>query len=173
MSRMGKFAWVFVLVIGSIVLDQITKWAVDNWMVLNTSIPILSDFLRLTYIRNPNAAFGIKIGSIGRYIFSIVSIVVIIGVILNFRRLAGGRRLNELALAMILGGAFGNTIDRIMYGEVVDFIDVGINRTRWPVFNVADSLVTVGVLILALMIYLDAIKRDKKETYAPEGGPSP
>jgi signal peptidase II len=170
MSRPGYLLWIVGLVVGTLFLDQATKWAVDHWMALHTSIPVLGDLVRLTYIRNPNAVFGIKIGTLGRHAFSVVSVLVIVVVVVNFGKLSDGHRFNELALALILGGAFGNSIDRIWAGEVIDFIDVGVGRTRWPVFNVADSAVVVGVILLALIMYLDSRKRNQPEPDSSPGG---
>jgi signal peptidase II len=148
----------------ALTLDQGTKWAVDNWMVLHSSIPVLGDLVRLTYIRNPNVIFGIDIGSLGRNIHMLLSAVVIVVVIAGFGRLSAGRRLTETALALVLGGAIGNLCDRIFRsGEVVDFIDVGIGGTRWPVFNVADAAITVGVILWVFVIYLDGWKRSRQD----------
>jgi signal peptidase II len=130
-----------------------------------SSRPLLGNFLRLTYIENPGMAFGIDIG--GKLFFSLFSIVAsaaIVAYLYHARRESIGFR---LSLAMILGGALGNLIDRVFYGvifgdaplfygKVVDFLDMnffdinifGYQLTRWPVFNIADAAVTTGVLLL-------------------------
>ncbi|HTY59053.1 MAG TPA: signal peptidase II [Bacteroidota bacterium] len=130
-----------------------------------SSRPLLGNFLRLTYIENPGMAFGIDIG--GKLFFSLFSIVAsaaIVAYMYHARRESFGFR---LSLAMILGGALGNLIDRVFYGvafgdaplfygKVVDFLDMnffdinifGYQLTRWPVFNIADASVTLGVLLL-------------------------
>ena len=130
-----------------------------------SSRPLLGNFLRLTYIENPGMAFGIDIG--GKLFFSLFSIVAsaaIVAYLYHARRESLGFR---LSLAMILGGALGNLIDRVFYGvifgdaplfygKVVDFLDMnffdvnilGYQLTRWPVFNIADAAVTTGVLLL-------------------------
>ncbi len=161
-----------------VLADQATKLAVKGFstpflgihvqgMGLGASKPILGDFLKLTYIENPGMAFGIDLG--GKLFFSIFSIVASIGILYYLHRAKGERLAHRFALAMILGGAVGNLIDRVFYGlifdeaqlfygRVVDFIDVdffdlsifGYHLTRWPVFNIADASVTVGVLLLIL-----------------------
>ncbi len=130
-----------------------------------SSRPLLGNFLRLTYIENPGMAFGIDIG--GKLFFSLFSIaasVAIVAYLYHARKESLGFR---LSLAMILGGAVGNLIDRVFYGvlfgdaplfygKVVDFLDMnffdlnifGYQLTRWPVFNIADASVTIGVLLL-------------------------
>ena len=130
-----------------------------------SSRPLLGNFLRLTYIENPGMAFGIDIG--GKLFFSLFSIVAsaaIVAYLYHARKESLGFR---LSLAMILGGALGNLIDRVFYGvvfgdaplfygKVVDFLDMnffdinifGYQLTRWPVFNIADAAVTIGVLLL-------------------------
>ncbi|MFC2076727.1 signal peptidase II [candidate division KSB1 bacterium] len=88
----------------ALTLDQGSKWVVDNRLDLHSSIPVLGDLVRLTYIRNPNVIFGIVIGDLGRNLHMLLSAVVIVVVIVNFGKLAAGRRLTETALALILGG---------------------------------------------------------------------
>ena len=134
-----------------IVLDVLTKWLVSHFMVLHQSIPVLGDFGRLTYIRNPGAAFGLFSGS--RVSFILISVVAIAIILSLLAREHYRGRLSMVALGMILGGAVGNLVDRIRLGEVVDFIDLGFGATRWPVFNVADMGVTIGVCILAVALY--------------------
>jgi signal peptidase II len=135
---------------------------------LGSSRPIWGDILRLTYIENPGMAFGIDIG--GKLFFSIVSIAASIGIIIYLYKMRNESLPYRFSLAMILGGAIGNLIDRVFYGvffddgglfygKVVDFIDAdffninifGYHLTRWPVFNIADASVTCGVLLLLLV----------------------
>ncbi|MBI5020049.1 MAG: signal peptidase II [Ignavibacteriales bacterium] len=130
-----------------------------------TSIPILGDFLRLTYIENPGMAFGIDLG--GKLFFSIFSIIASVGIVIYLYKVRKENLLFRISLAMILGGAVGNLIDRVFYGvlfggkqlfygSVVDFIDVdffninffGYHMNRWPVFNIADASVTCGVILM-------------------------
>ena len=159
-----------------VILDQLTKLLVKGFtisfldfyhagMQLGASIPILGDFLRLTFIENPGMAFGIDIG--GRLFLTIFSIVASAGILFYLYKIREESLAVRVPLAMILGGAIGNLIDRVFYGvifgegslfygKVVDFIDVdffniefvGFHISRWPVFNIADASVSMGVLIL-------------------------
>ena len=149
--------WVAAIVI----VDQVTKAIVDRTMPLHHSIPIVDGFFNLTYVRNTGAAFGIFAGSheVFRRPFLIgVSIVAIGFILVMLRRLREDATGHALALAFILGGAIGNLIDRIVYGEVIDFLDVYWSNYHWPAFNVADSFITIGVTIT--LFYLIRAKDD-------------
>ena len=143
-DRSGVFAAVAAVVL---VLDQATKWAASGRLLLGQPVPVLGDFVRLTLVHNTGAAFGLFPGS--RIPFIIISILAIGVVLYLFLRESYRGLGNRILLGCILGGAVGNLVDRIRLGWVVDFIDVGIGSTRWPVFNVADSAVTLGVIFLA------------------------
>jgi signal peptidase II len=133
-----------------LVLDQVTKFIVVKGMDLRESIDVFGSFVRLTYIHNPGAAFGLKIGGpVLHTVFSLIALGVIGWL---FWTVPAGARLLRSALAMVLGGALGNIIDRIrIEAGVIDFIDVGISHQwRWPIFNVADSFVTIGIIMLAI-----------------------
>ena len=131
-------------------LDQATKFIVDQTIPLHHSIPVIDDLFSLTYIRNTGAAFGMLAGSAAhfRIPFLVLFSVLAIGfIIVMVRRLPDGEIGLITALAFILGGAIGNLIDRIAYGEVIDFLDFYWSRYHWPAFNLADSFITIGVLI--------------------------
>ena len=146
MSRRLLFPLPFLFV--TLLLDQVSKAIVIRTLPFNIPQPLIGSFLQLTYIRNPNAAFGISFG--GRIPLLPFAILAIIILLIIFFRTKHERRDALVAFGLILGGAFGNLIDRIRFGEVVDFIDVGIHRYRWPIFNFADSAVTIGILLLLL-----------------------
>ena len=159
-----------------VISDQVTKLLVKGisipWLgisvhglQLGSSRPILGDFLRLTYIENPGMAFGIDIG--GKLFFSVFSILASIGILVYLYKSRDERLAFRISLALILGGAVGNLIDRVFYGvlfqeaplfygRVVDFIDAdffnmsifGYQLSRWPVFNIADASVTCGVILM-------------------------
>jgi signal peptidase II len=138
-----------VVAVATVILDQITKAAVVGGMGIGERSPVFGTFLRLTHIRNSGAVFGMMRGA-GTYFtfFSIVAAVVLLVVLVVARRAS---TLVRVSLGMVLGGAVGNLIDRLRYGAVVDFLDVGISESiRWPCFNVADSAITVGVLLLII-----------------------
>jgi signal peptidase II len=129
-------------------LDLWTKHWATVVLAERDSMPVLGQFLRLTYTRNSGVAFGLGAGT--NFPFYVFSLLAAIAILVLF---VGGRvqgRTREIALALIFGGALGNLVDRITTGLVVDFIDVGIRQWRFPVFNIADSAVTVGVALFAL-----------------------
>jgi len=144
--------WAFGLAAAILALDQATKFLVQTTMVRNQSLEVAGDLLKITYIHNPSAAFGLSIGSVMFYIiFSVVASIVVVFYLL---RLPKSEYWPRIALAMILAGAIGNLIDRLRLGEVVDFIQIGLSENLiWPIFNVADMGVSVGVTLL-LFYYL-------------------
>lgn len=157
-------------------IDQLTKLLIKGFSVpflgvyhggvpIGSSRPILGDFVRLTFIENPGMAFGIDVG--GKLFLTLFSVAASIGIFAYLYKIREEALVIRLSLAMILGGAIGNLIDRVFYGvvfgegsffygKVVDFIDVdffnidflGFHISRWPVFNIADAAVSTGVLIL-------------------------
>lgn len=135
-------------------IDQLSKLAVDRGLSYADRIPVIEGFFYLTHVRNPGAAFGMFAdgdATIRLGFFIAVSIVAIGIVISFFRQLAPGDRLSALALGLILGGASGNLADRVLRGEVVDFLHFRLwGGYSWPDFNLADSFIVVGVAILVL-----------------------
>jgi len=163
-SRKWKIVTGWVTAIA--VVDQVTKAVVDGKMPLHHSIAIIDGLFNLTYVRNTGAAFGIFAGSheVFRRPFLIgVSIIAIGFILVMLRRLREDATGLTTALAFILGGAIGNLIDRIVYGEVIDFLDVYWSSYHWPAFNVADSFITIGVTIT--LFYLAGAKGD--DPFAP------
>jgi signal peptidase II len=138
-----------------ILLDQATKAWIISTMRLYDSFAVIGGFFNITYIRNPGAAFGFLAGAspLFRYIFFLAVTLAAILFILHYLRVS---RIEETplvsALALILAGAVGNLIDRVRFGEVVDFLDVYIAGHHWPAFNVADSAITVGAAILIVVL---------------------
>jgi len=131
-----------------VAVDQVTKRLADDRLRGQRSVPVLDDVLRLTYVENRGAAFGLLQDQTTFFVF--VGILVIGVIAASYRYLPrSGLRLH-LALGLQLGGAIGNLIDRIRTGYVVDFVDFGYHSNWWPVFNVADSAIVVGVALLAL-----------------------
>ena len=129
-------------------LDMWTKAWATRTLEGQPSMPVIGELVRLTYVRNSGVAFGLGAGlPFPYYLFSIAAVVAILVLFVRGKVHGMGRR---LALALIMGGALGNLIDRLSTGLVVDFIDVGWGRWHWPVFNVADSAVSVGVVLFAL-----------------------
>ena len=134
-----------------IVVDQITKRVVDTSMQLHQSIE-LAPFFQLTYLRNQGAAFSFLSGAGGwqRWFFIILAVVASAFITVWLRKLDPRQRREAVAWSLVLGGALGNLIDRILYGYVIDFLDVYYGDWHWPAFNVADSAITVGVVLLLL-----------------------
>jgi signal peptidase II len=141
---MRRFKYVFLISLVIIVLDQITKHLVLKYMNPFESIEIFP-FLHIVSVRNTGGAFGM-FKSVGSTLFIAVSVMAIIFVIWLLIRAKEG----YFGLSLILGGAIGNLIDRLRYGWVVDFIDFSIGKFHWPAFNVADSALTVGVIVVLL-----------------------
>ena len=145
---------VITIVVLTIILDQTTKQLVTNLMVRGESIPIIDNFLYLTYHRNAGAAWGIMQGRM--MFFYVVTVLVIGGIVIWLRQLdIKKEKLLAISLALILGGAIGNFIDRIIYQEVIDFVDTFIFGYNFPIFNVADMALCIGVALMAVDAFLD------------------
>ncbi len=153
-------------------LDQASKLWVGWRIQYADRIPLLDGFLYLTHVRNPGAAFGVLADAhpAARAAFFVgVSLVAIVVILSFFRRLAPGDRLSALALGLVLGGAVGNLVDRLLRGEVVDFLHVRLWGGRaWPDFNLADASIVVGVGLL--MLELVASEGETRTQGAPSGG---
>ena len=133
-----------------VVVDQLTKAIVERTMTLYETIPLLPIF-SLTYVRNTGAAFGMLSGapaSLRLPLFLLVTVVAVWALVSYLRAAPSHRRILVWALGGILGGAVGNFICRIRYGEVVDFFHLHWGEWSWPMFNVADSAITVGVVVV-------------------------
>ncbi|MCG3778410.1 MAG: Lipoprotein signal peptidase [Nitrospira sp.] len=153
MRRSFRYLLLGLLAGTIIVIDQVTKLSIMQSMRLHESIPIVQDFFSLTYIRNPGAAFGLLAGSSNAFrmvFFGVTSLIALalLGTILF--RLPEKDWVGQLSISGVLGGAIGNLIDRLRYGEVIDFLDVYVNAYHWPAFNVADSAISVGVVFLII-----------------------
>jgi signal peptidase II len=142
-----------------IVLDQLTKWLVVRNMTEGESIQIVDNFLYLTSHRNRGAAWGILEGQM--WFFYIITIVVVIGIIYYMQKHAKGKVLFSISLAFMLGGAIGNFIDRVLRKEVVDFLNTYIFSYDFPIFNIADAALTVGVVLLLIYMFFDEIEAKK------------
>jgi len=153
----------------TLIADWVSKALVANNLSLyETRIPPLFDrFVQITYTTNTGAAFGLFPDQ--GVLFVIIALVVIAAIIVYYRQLPDGYRLARLALGLQLGGALGNLIDRLRQGYVVDFVDLNFWPLRdWPVFNLADSAIVVGVVLLAFSMLREDIKWLDDELDAPE-----
>lgn len=134
--------------LGVLVLDQLTKAWVRAELTMGVPIRIVGDNVRLLYTHNEGAAFGLHVGRYSSLVFLVLAVVASVAVLALYFRTPAERRLERISLALILGGALGNIIDRVRWERVVDFIQVGVGGHYWPIFNVADSAVTVGAVLL-------------------------
>ncbi|ANU13614.1 Lipoprotein signal peptidase [Planococcus halocryophilus Or1] len=145
-----------------IVLDQWTKWLVLKNMELGERISVIDPYLGWLSHRNSGAAWGMLEGQM--WLFAIITVAVIIGILYYFHKHAKGQPLFQLSLMVLLGGAVGNFIDRMYRGEVVDFVDVLIPVIGYdfPIFNVADAALTIGVVLMVIYIIYDEKQQKKK-----------
>ena len=144
-----------------IVIDQLTKSYIATTMYLHQSITIIPEYFSLTYIRNPGAAFGILASSSSgfRMVFFLITSLFALGLLITiFVRLEPTDWWGQLTIASIFGGAIGNLIDRLQFGEVIDFLDFYIKGYHWPAFNVADMAISLGVCSLFLLFAFEKRK---------------
>ena len=132
---------IFIIVASVILVDQITKFFALRFLQLNTPVPLIKNFLNLTLVHNRGAAFGFLQHQL--ILFVLVSFFAIWLILINLKDKTNSV-IFKLALSLILGGAVGNLIDRLRFGFVIDFLDLRV----WPVFNIADSVITIAALIL-------------------------
>jgi signal peptidase II len=156
----------YLIALFVILLDQITKWLIVSKMNLGDSIPIIDNILYITSHRNRGAAWGILQGQM--WLFYVITIIVIIAIMYYMQKAAKGKWLLGVSLALMLGGAIGNFIDRVVRKEVVDFIHTYIFTYNFPVFNIADSALVVGVIVLMIQMLLE--ERESKEKLHGENG---
>lgn len=150
--------WYVLLALGVLIADQMTKWWAQ--MSLPMAQPIkVTDFLNWFLIYNPGAAFSFlsQAGGWQRWFFTVIGIVAAIVIIWLLQKNAHDRPFC-LALSLILGGAIGNVLDRLLYGAVVDFIDVHYDGWHWPAFNIADSAISIGATLIVINEIQRAIK---------------
>ena len=153
--------YILVLAVAGLVvlLDQLTKGWIIATMRLHDAYPVIDGFFNIIYVRNPGAAFGFLAGAspLFRSVFFLAVTLAAILLILYYLRQTGTEEVSlVLSLALILAGAVGNLIDRIRFGEVVDFLDVYIGAfpqwPHWPAFNVADAAITTGASVLVILL---------------------
>ena len=144
---------IFGLIIIIVALDQWSKWAIKTSFQLYESKPVIQDIFHFTYVTNDGMAFGLSFPG-GKHILLVMTIL-LTGFIVGFLwKEKDGHPLVKYGLALILSGAIGNLIDRLLYGKVVDFLDVMVGNFHWYIFNVADSAVTVGMVLFIIHSFL-------------------
>ena len=159
------YIYYFIAVV-IVAIDHLTKWLVVKNMELGERIVLIDPTFALLSHRNRGAAWGMLEGQM--WLFTIVTVVVVIGILYYFHKEAKGKPLFQTSLMVLLGGTLGNFIDRIFRGEVVDFADVLIPVINYdfPIFNVADAALTIGVVMLIIVILLE----EKAEKAAKKTG---
>jgi len=136
-----------------LILDQITKYIITKTMQIGDSFELIPNFLNITSHRNSGAAWGILSGKMA--FFYIITVVIIIVLIVFYIKEAKHNLLMQVAISLLFAGALGNFIDRVLNGEVVDFVDTYIFSYNFPIFNVADSSLTIGVLLIIIALLKD------------------
>lgn len=159
---MSRYRLLGLVSLVALVLDQATKLYIDSRFALYESVTVLENFFHITYVRNKGAAFGILSDSAYRIPFFIaVATLAALGILWYLKSLSDNQRLLHFALSLVFSGAVGNLIDRIRFGEVIDFLDVHWYQYHWPAFNVADSAICVGVALLLLDMWMDERKKKR------------
>ncbi len=142
------------IVAGVVALDQYTKQLAVARLVPHTPREVFGEAVRFTLTFNPGAAFGMHFGAASRVVFTVLTFIILGFLVRLYRSLPAAERALRLAIAAVMGGAIGNLIDRFRSPRgVVDFIDVGVGESRFWTFNVADSAVSVGAVLLVLLLW--------------------
>lgn len=154
LKRLGVISAVIV------VLDQVSKAIVLTNLALHESIPVINGFFNLTHIMNPGGAFGLfaeHSPEIRKFLFLFVSSLVALMILWLYRKTAHTHRFLSFGLAAVFAGAVGNLIDRFRFGKVVDFLDFYLGSYHWPAFNVADSAITIGMVVFVYHVVLNKV----------------
>lgn len=152
-TQAARWLWLSLVVV---VLDRASKVAIERYTTTSFRDPLISNFLVLVHSLNPGIAFGMFSGATSGWVSpvllaaSIAVIALLVWFLLSGR---AGHALAQCGIALILGGAAGNVLDRILHGSVTDFIEVGIGPYRWPAFNVADSAITIGAVLVLIEVF--------------------
>ena len=161
------------LAIITVFIDQLSKYIINVTFLPGESKQVLGDFIRFTFVHNQGGVFGITLGS--NWIYTILSLFAVIIIIVYFLKSSSQPKFTKTCLALVVGGALGNMVDRILHGQVIDFIDVdildieippfsflsfdfgGFSLYRWYIFNIADAAITLG--LIGLIIFLAFMKK--------------
>ena len=155
-----KYVTLLLIVAGILLVDQVTKGLVTQRFSLHENLEVIPGFFYLTHIRNTGGAFGLLAGEASRLrtgLFLAISCLALGVIFYLYTRIPPGKPWLNAGLAMTFGGALGNLIDRLRFGEVVDFLDFHIGTLHWPAFNVADSAISVGVGIFCFYLLFKKI----------------
>ena len=146
----------YVLIAALIVADQLTKLYISSSMSYHQSIQVIEDFFHITYTHNIGAAFSLLEGQ--KWFFVLTAFVACVGIVSYINKSKDVTKLSKFALVLIMGGAIGNMIDRVVYGYVIDFLDFYIFGYDFPVFNFADCCITIGTGLLLLSLIFEKEK---------------
>ena len=161
---MKRKYWVLLIFFfGILLLDQWTKSLIIQKLLLYQKVEVIQGFFNIIHVRNTGGAFGIfggDKGGFGSILFVVVSLMAIGVIIFLFMKIKEDEKTLALSFSLILSGAIGNLIDRLRYGEVIDFLDFYLSSTHWPAFNIADSAICIGIGLMAL----ELLKHDQKRS---------
>ena len=161
---MKRKYWVLLIFcLGILLLDQVTKYMVVQKLPLYRRVEVIQGFFNLTHVRNTGGAFGIfggEKGGIGSILFVAVSLIAVGAILYLFTKVKESEKILALSFSLILSGALGNLIDRLRYGEVVDFLDFYLSTYHWPAFNISDSAICIGIGLMAIEVLI----RDRKKS---------
>ena len=159
----NKYVLLFFVSGVLIVMDQYTKLMVSLHIPRNYSVKVVEGFFNFTHIRNSGVAFGLFASQQSEYkalMFIAISTIAIIAILVIFHQTPKEKKMVQTGLILIFSGAIGNLIDRILHGEVIDFVDFFINRHHFPAFNIADSCITVGVIMMVIDLFFGEVGPD-------------
>lgn len=142
---------VYIIALISLIIEQIVKILVSNYLILGQTTKIINNFFYLTYVQNTGAAFSILIGY--RYILIIITLIFLYYLYKYTKKQTNPNKLAILSYGLLLGGIIGNLIDRIIYGYVIDYLDFMIFNYNFPIFNLADTFIVIGCIILVINSY--------------------
>lgn len=142
---------VYIIALISLIIDQIVKILVSNYLILGQTTKIINNFFYLTYVQNTGAAFSILIGY--RYILIIITLIFLYYLYKYTKKQTNPNKLAILSHGLLLGGIIGNLIDRIIYGYVIDYLNFMIFNYNFPIFNLADTFIVIGCIILVINSY--------------------
>lgn len=152
---------IFIISFIILVIDIISKRLVIGGLAKNESISIIGDFFRITYAENTGVAFSLIEGYVG---FIIIMTVIVIMMIFKYIKNNNIGKYEEVGYSFILGGAIGNLLDRVIYGYVIDFLDFNIFGYDFPIFNIADTFIVIGVLILGIISFREVGGRNENSS---------
>lgn len=168
---MNKYLLFAVIVLGGVAFDQASKVYICDNIALHSSITVIDGLFSITSVRNPGAAFGVFAHSAWRLPFLTgVTLIALVALCVAVRNTASHKKLPVLALSLIFAGAGGNLIDRVRFGEVVDFIDLYWKQHHWPAFNVADSMICLGVFLYAVVSFVEERAYSQNQSDNRQGG---